>query len=367
MTPKLSMIEAMRFWVRFIDDCLGVWRGTKRSFYNFVNMLNIETMKYGIKFPVNEVQFGKSVHFLEICAYLDNNNVIHYKGYTKPTDAKRYLNPNSFQPQSVFNSIPFSQLLRTLRNNSKTEERDEELKQCITHFEASGYTTTKLNVLKGKAIDKFASTTTETDEGDTLVFPVHFFEGVSNFKALVHSLKTEFQELIGDTRIIFALKKNSSIGNRVVQNKKLSFPNNPSDDQRCNGRGCRQCPQVSTQSKVVINDVPLRIPRHLNCKSKNVIYLWTCKLCGLKEAYFGRTIQKCHLRTNGHRGCFDEERWEKSALSMHAREVHQTQFSLDIFEIAVVDKVSPQQLRRTEFKYIDKYRTLSFGLNRYQV
>jgi hypothetical protein len=247
------------------------------------------------------------------------------------------------------------------------EERNEELKQCITHFEASGYSTSKLNVLKGKAIEKFASTTTETEEGDTLAFPVHFFEGVSKFKSLVHSLKTEFQELIGDTRIIFALKKNSSIGNRVVQNKKLSFPNNPSDDQRCNGRGCLQCPQVSTQSKVVINDVPLRIPRHLNCKSKNVIYLWTCKLCGLKEAYFGRTIQKCHLRTNGHRGCFDEERWEKSALSMHAREVHQTNFSLEIFTIAVVDKVSPQQLRRTEFKYIDKYRTLSFGLNRYQV
>ena len=51
---------------------------------------------------------------------------------------------------------------------------------------------------------------------------------------------------------------------------------------------------------------------------------------------------------------------------MHAREVLQTNFSLDIFKIAVVKKVSPQRLRREEYKFIDKYRTNSLGLNRYK-
>ena len=112
---------------------------------------------------------------------------------------------------------------------------------------------------------------------------------------------------------------------------------------------------------------PTQVPHNLNCKSRNVIYIWVCKICGVKEVYLGRTIQECHYRTSGHRGCFNEEKWEKSALSMHAREVHQVQFSLDIFSISVVSKVSPQQLRREEFKYIDKYRTNSLGLNRYKV
>ena len=31
MTPKLDAIHAIRFWQRFIDDCIGIWRGTKRS------------------------------------------------------------------------------------------------------------------------------------------------------------------------------------------------------------------------------------------------------------------------------------------------------------------------------------------------
>ena len=98
------------------------------------------------------------------------------------------------------------------------------------------------------------------------------------------------------------------------------------------------------------------------CKYRN-IYIWVCKLCGEKEVYFGYTIQECHDRTSGHRGSFTEEKLEKSALSMHAKDVHQTQFSLDIFSVAVIKKVSPKRLRREEFKFIDKFRTNSLGLN----
>ena len=55
-----------------------------------------------------------------------------------------------------------------------------------------------------------------------------------------------------------------------------------------------------------------------------------------------------------------------SALSMHAKDMHQTSFSLDNFSVAVIKKVSPQRLRREEFKFIDKFRTNSLGLNRYK-
>ena len=121
-----------------------------------------------------------------------------------------------------------------------------------------------------------------------------------------------------------------------------------------------------SEDTLSINGVPINIPANLNCKSKNVIYLWTCTLCGEKETYFGRTTQHCNNRTSGHRTSFTESKYEKSALSMHAREVHGTHFSLDIFNVAVVKKVSPQILRREEFRYIDKYKTAGSGLNRYK-
>ena len=168
-------------------------------------------------------------------------------------------------------------------------------------------------------------------------------------------------------RIIFALKKRSSVGNSVVRNKQLSIPSAVSSNQRCNSVGCRQCPLTISKSSVTINNVVIPIPKSLNCKSKNIIYLWLCKLCLEKEAYFGRTTQECHDRSSGHRGCFTEDKWEKSALSMHARDMHQNQFSLNNFSVAVMKKVSLQQLRREEFRFIDRCKTISLGLNRYKV
>ena len=101
-------------------------------------------------------------------------------------------------------------------------------------------------------------------------------------------------------------------------------------------------------------------------KSRNVLYLWQCLLCQKENGYFGRTIQKSHERTNTHRRCFSEEKWEDSALSMHARTVHGENFSLANFRITLVKKCPPQVIRREEFKHIDKYRTRVKGINRYK-
>ena len=53
---------------------------------------------------------------------------------------------------------------------------------------------------------------------------------------------------------------------------------------------------------------------------KKVIYLlWLYNLCSGKQAYFGCTTQQCSQQSNGHRKCFNDVNWKKSALSMHAK------------------------------------------------
>ena len=258
-------------------------------------------------------------------------------------------------------------MLITIRNNSKEETKITELSQCINHFENSGYNLTVLNELKDSISNHPAVRENSQEEVEKLMFPIHYFSGLSEFKKTVKSMQNKFQQLIGDTRIMLATKKRSSLGNTFVRNKQLSIVNETSDSQRCNARGCKQCPLTNEMNKVLVNGDMVRVPRHLNCKSKNVIYMWVCKLCKEKDVYFGRTTQECHNRTSGHRGSFDDEKWDKSALSMHARDMHQSSFSLDIFSVSIVRKVSPQQLRREEYRYIDKYQTISLGLNRYKV
>ena len=92
---------------------MGIWTGTKGQFLNFIK--NTEANKIGINFPVSETQFGKSVNYLDQTLYLDDENNIQYKSYSKPTDAKRFLNPRSFHPPHVFKSVPTSQMIRQLK------------------------------------------------------------------------------------------------------------------------------------------------------------------------------------------------------------------------------------------------------------
>ena len=192
--PNIPTIEAIRFFKRFIDDIIGVWRGTRRAFDSFVALLNKEAAKFGIHFPVKEIRFGKSVNILELTAYLDEDNTIHYKSYTKPTDSKRYLNTRSFHPRPVFKSIPFSQMIRAIHNNSKEETRTSQMTELIRHFKNSGYSEQELKELKEKAINKISASNQSTPDNDnTLIFPMYYFDGVQEFKTLIHSMQGDMQ------------------------------------------------------------------------------------------------------------------------------------------------------------------------------
>ena len=163
-----------------------------------------------------------------------------------------------------------------------------------------------------------------------------------------------------------AVKKNPSMGNTVVMNKFLSSDEQILDNQKCGATNCMQCPLVNTSNTVNVNGLRVKAAKTLNCKSRNIIYLWQCQICENENSYFGRTIQKAHERTNTHRSCFSEEKWEDSALSMHSRTCHENRFELQNFKITLIKKCSPQRIRREEFKYIDKFRTRIRGIDRYK-
>ena len=52
---------------------------------------------------------------------------------------------------------------------------------------------------------------------------------------------------------------------------------------------------------------------------------------------------------------------------MHAYDTHGGDLTLEDFSVAVLKKVPPRRLNREEFILIDKFDTLTKGLNRYQV
>ena len=78
-------------------------------------------------------------------------------------------------------------------------------------------------------------------------------------------------------------------------------------------------------------------------------------------------MQQQQNRMSGHWNKFNMGKYNKSALSMHAYDTHGGDLTLNDFSIVVLKKVPPRRLNREEFIFIDKFDTLTKGLNRYQV
>ena len=132
---------------------------------------------------------------------------------------------------------------------------------------------------------------------------------------------------------------------------------------------------MNNGESLIVNGEKLILGSKLNCKDKYVIYVAQCKICSnskynIKEdTYFGQTVSPFHIRMNGHRNAFvlDEKRYEKSALSMHCALFHKEQFGLHLFKLGIVKKVLPCNLDREESRYIMKFRTRIWGMNRIKV
>ena len=367
--PKISEWVLISFWKRFIDDGIGVWTGTKEEFDKFITSLNKESNKFGINFPMEEVKFGKSVNYLDLNIYLDDENKIHHKLFTKPTDARAYLNPNSFHPKHVFASIPFSQMIRVIKRNTKEESCSQDLSELKMDLVKSGYSKEALEIIELKAYQRVATPKIKPPmNNDTIIFTVDQFEELDRLKELMKSIEMDIKAVFGNINVIMATRKCSSIGNFVVKNKTLCISNDiRTNSQKCGDSRCKTCPLMITKNSVTINDKELPIPQNLNCKSKECIYLCICNRCSQNNAYFGQTVQEEHNRMSGHRDKFNITKHKKSALSWHAYDAHGGNLTLDDFSVAVLKKVTPRRLKREEHMFIDKFETQTKGLNRYQV
>ena len=114
---------------------------------------------------------------------MDEENKLNYRLFIKPTDARRYLNPSSFHPKHVFNSIPFSQMLRIIKRNSKRETCLEDINTLKTDLIKSGYSKDLLNSCEVKAFNKVNQAGEElSTENNNMVFTVDYFENLKELK-----------------------------------------------------------------------------------------------------------------------------------------------------------------------------------------
>ena len=89
-----------------------------------------------------------------------------------------------------------------------------------------------------------------------------------------------------------------------------------------------------------------------------------------EDTYFGQTVSEAHIRFNGHRDKFKIDEgltYSKSALSQHRFNEHPNQMSLSLFKLGLVKGCRAIDLDREENRFVSKFRTELFGLNRIKV
>ena len=365
------------FWRRFIDDILGLWRGTERGFNRYLTQLNSLTEPFGISF--GDSQIGHSVSYLDIRFTLLDNE-LRYQLHRKETDARLFLNTDSYHPEHVFRSVVFSQMIRVVNRNSNSSPLKRDLDELKRDLEKSGHVRAMLDELeplaKRRATEEIV--TLNRNSGRTLVYRLKFYKGVEDLKEVVKDCQESIDLVTGEkTRVIFALKKNTSIGSIVVRNRALSIgedigtlPSVSPPNQRCGTPRCKTCPLIfENPNNVFINGIKVKFDMRLTCKSAGVIYVCQCTICD--EAYVGQTHQEFHRRINGHRSCFKfsgKLEFEKSALSFHSFNKHRRDdknaFDLRYFKVGLIRSAAPRDLDRAEDYYISQFNTRLTGINR---
>ena len=375
---NIASWKFVQFFKRFIDDIFLLWTGSKRQFSQFVDALNKETRKYGIEF--GDFSIGDSVDFLDTTVYLDAEGLIHHKLYRKPTDSRLYLKTHSFHSAHVFSGIAKSQMIRVKKRNSIPEQAEKDVDDLIEDLVKCGHKREDLNSLRVKLSQAVTAPSTpissQPETTTTITAVVNQFQEVAKLRSLIKGMEPDISHLIGEqAKVLVATRKGPSIASRTVKNKSLCVAEEtsaPTKSQKCGAKSCKSCRLLPCKGENwTVNGKIVSVPEHnLDCKTRSVIYAAQCSLCSIEHTYVGQTQQPFHKRANGHRGCFDvddQEKIEKSALSLHAAENHPDKFNMDIFKFMILESVKPSQLNRRESIHIENLRTNVMGLNRMKV
>ncbi|CAH2327796.1 Hypothetical predicted protein, partial [Pelobates cultripes] len=120
LTPFQANIA---FYRRFIDDIM-IWNCTPDSTTQTLETINHLDTPIRLTMKMDPY----TVDFLYICLYKENNTIA-YTLFSKPTDRNTILHATSHHPRHLINSLPYSQFLRVIHNNSNTSNTHIQIQQ----------------------------------------------------------------------------------------------------------------------------------------------------------------------------------------------------------------------------------------------
>ena len=305
-------------WKRFIDDIFFIWTYGEKELLHFVKYLNNchTTIKFTLETSL------EIVNFLDIKIKKKADGTISTDLYCKPTDSHNYLLYSSEHPRHLLKGIPYSQFLRVKRICSDQGDFVKNAYMLAGHFVRRGYPI----ALVTKALER-AEKLERSDLLDKQLLSSNNQmalkpQGTKTFYCItthnpknppIREVITTNWEILGktkttrpllDSNIVFGLRRNKNLSDQLVR-----ASTSQKDEQRsplaetrpCNKiEKCRYCPLLNTTGKFICktNGKTYINKTKINCHSSNIIYLITCRSCGIQ--YVGQTKNKLLTRFQSH-------------------------------------------------------------------
>ena len=310
-----------REWWRFIDDIFAIWTHGELILRHFIESLNCHhpTIKFTATWSAEKITF------LDTTVYLDNGR-IKTDLHVKPTDKHQYLRMDSCHPKHCKASIPYSQALRLRRICSEEQvfkNRTRELKQ---HFLSRGYKEQHLN----KQIQRALNTSREAclqskqnrEKSARVPLVVTYHPILPSFHT---TAKKHLPILQASVRLreafryppLIAFRRPRNLKDFLVRATLTSTPSKSPGNYPCGAPRCKTCPilKVTDEFSSHTTGQLFKVKFRASCKSSNIVYLITCRRCGLQ--YVGETSQPLHARIRGHRSDIMHRRTDVSPVAEH--------------------------------------------------
>ncbi|CAH2285163.1 Hypothetical predicted protein, partial [Pelobates cultripes] len=158
--------DSILFYRRFIDDIFIIWKNVGPTPDEMLNTINSLDTPVRLTMTTSD----KQIDFLDVRLYREDDKIA-YTLFSKPTDRNTLLHAKSHHPKHHIRSLPQSQFMRVIRNNSNIINTQLQLQIMWDKFLSRGYHSRDLT----KALDRcYEVPVHNTAKNDRLVFPITY-------------------------------------------------------------------------------------------------------------------------------------------------------------------------------------------------
>ena len=347
---------------RFHDDTLDICTNSTKEEQNQVTTWMDQNIYEGkIKFEMKcddkELEFLDTKITLATGKDESNPDKVYLipKMYSKSTDTHQYLHPTSCHPAHIAKNLPTSVVHRIRRNCSDNVKNDQLFKDTLVEYKSylmkSGYEEEHINskfvrfaarknrkdllkpsknskskreMAKYRMVTDFEPTFPniraafhkfqnifEEDEELKLVFP----KGVKHLQLSERRGAKNVKEILAPSSYVFDDHNDNVDEDHNVNNNETNQRDTNENTNGCFPCGKGKCVYCALLSKSqgstfqsISNKRTFKIRQKINCQSKNVIYLITCKRCNIQGVGHTTNFKKrisnyfSHIK-QGHKYC----------------------------------------------------------------